>query len=249
MTDKKAIERNQIRHLIPIIQKEFGNFQLVEGEKPDFSIILPDNISFGIEVTDCCPSEKKPGKGNKEKVAWENKVRKAFYSNNYLLEQTQNNKFYLLIDTTRFFYDKRVSVNECCKEIEEHLRQILESPTKTDSPSHLIRRIRIMERRSVNTINFNHMARRDAVKASDLVKTIKTKDKKLKTYRPDVKDNCWLCIYLPWEENTHPYFINFDNNCTEEMFIEEIKKSKYKRIYVTSVFDEDIIQIKPYTHS
>ena len=94
-----------------------------------------------------------------------------------------------------------------------------------------------------NSINFNGTSRRDAVRATELLKSIDDKEVKLTDY--DIKDNCWLCIYLPSEQSIHSYKIVVDAQCPKDSFIERIDKSGYKRIYITSFGSKDITQIKP----
>lgn len=57
---KKNEELFQLKNIIANICKEFGDdIEIIDGEKPDFSIVLPDKTVVGMEVTKCCPSERK----------------------------------------------------------------------------------------------------------------------------------------------------------------------------------------------
>jgi hypothetical protein len=242
---KKNEELFQLKNVIADIRKEFGDdIEIIDGEAPDFSIVLPDKIIVGMEVTRCCPSEKKSGNGRIKDVVWKDKVEDTFISNDYFLSVTKDQKLWLMIDGTPEIYRRHHRVEECCKEIEEHLRQILSSPEGKDKPSLLIKRVRVVKSSSGNMVNFNHIARRNAIKASELLKSLLEKESKLGNYSSELRDNCWLCIYLPWQENRHPYPVYFDDECTQEMFEKELASSKYKRIYVASEYKPDLARIK-----
>lgn len=242
---KKSEEMFLLKNIITSIQEEYGNkIEIIDGEKPDFSIILPDKTLVGMEVTKCCPSEKKTGKGRIEDVVWQDKVEDAFSRNEYFLSVTKNQKLWLTIYGTPEIHRSHHHVKDCCKEIEEHLRQIIASPERKDKPSQLIKRIRVVKSCLGNVVNFNHTAKRDAIKASDLLKSLHEKEAKLANYSSMVKGNCWLCIYLPWQENRHPYWIDFDDECTEEIFERELASSNFKRIYVASECKQDLAIIK-----
>ena len=244
---KKNDELFQLKNVIANIRKEFGEeIEIIDSEKPDFSIVLPDKTVVGMEVTKCCPSEKKKGNGNGriKDVVWKDKVEAAFSNNEYFLRVTKDQKLWLTIDSTPEIYRSHHRVEECCKEIEEHLRQILASPEGKDKPSLLIRRVRVAKSGSVNIINFNYIARRDAIKACELLKSLHEKELKLEKYSSDLRDNCWLCIYLPWQENLHPYWIDFDDECTKDKFDKELARSNFKRIYVASECMPDLAIIK-----
>ena len=242
---KKNEELFQLKNVITNIRKEFGDdIEIIDGEKPDFSIVLPDKTVVGMEVTKCCPSEKEKGNGRIKDVVWKDKVEDAFSSSDYFLSVTKDQKLWLTIDGTPEIYRSHHRVEECCKEIEEHLRQILASPEGKDKPSLLIKRVRVVKSSSENMVRFNYTARRDAIKASELLKSLHEKESKLGYYSSELRDNCWLCIYLPWQENRHPYSIDFDDECTEEMFEKELASSNYKRIYVASECKPDLSIIK-----
>lgn len=174
----------------------------------------------------------------------EKKVENAFGSSEYFLNVTKDQKLWLTIDGTPEIYRGHHRVEDCCKEIEEHLRQILASPAGKDSPSLLIKRVRVVKSCFGNMVSFNYTARRDAIKASELLRSQHEKELKLMNYSSELKDNCWLCIYLPWQENRHPYRIVFDDDCTEVMFNRELTSSKFKRIYVASECKPDLAKIK-----
>lgn len=40
----------------------------------------------------------------------------------------------------------------------------------------------------------------------------------------DPVSEVWLSIYLPWQENRHPYWIDYDEECTEDKFNEVLAK-------------------------
>ena len=242
---KKKKELFQLTNVITSIRKEFGDeIEIINGEKPDFSIVLPDKSVVGMEVTVCCPSEKKKGNGKIKDLVWKNEVEDTFSSSAFFLNLTQKQKLRLTIYCTSEIRKKHHKVEECCREIELHLRRIIESPEKKEEPTKLIRKVKVVKSCYRNSINFNYVARRDAIKASALLKSLHDKEIKLRNYSSELKNNCWLCIYLPWQENRHPYWIDFDENCTEEMFYKELANRNYKRIYIASECKPDLMIIK-----
>lgn len=242
---QKQRELFQIRNVVSNLNHEFcGDCIINSGEKPDFEIILPDNHIVGLEVTECCPSEKKKGIGIIVDVQFEEKLIKHFYGNKFFQHITESQKLYILIDATREIHKKNNTVKDWCMEFEYHLKQIFENKETMSSPTRLIRRIRFFKTNFRNSINFNHIARRDPIHAKELISVINDKESKLLQYRPELKNNCLLCIYLPWHENRHPYWIEYDDDYSREMFEEDLNKSSYKRIYITSEAERDVLLIR-----
>ena len=78
------------------------------------------------------------------------------------------------------------SKEECCKEIEAHLRQLLDSEEHQDQPTRLIRRVRVLQGNGLSTtVQFNHIARRNAIRAKELLDTIEKKNKKFSHKKPN----------------------------------------------------------------
>ena len=98
---KKNEELFQLKNVIANIRKEFGDdIEIIDGENPDFSIVLPDKTVVGMEVTKCCPSEKEKGNGRIKDVVWKDKVEDAFSNSDYFLSVTKDQKLWLTIDGT-----------------------------------------------------------------------------------------------------------------------------------------------------
>lgn len=73
---KKNEELFQLKNVITDLREEYGDeIEIFDGEKPDFTIILPDKTIVGMEVTKCCPSEKEKGNGRIKDVIWKKKLR------------------------------------------------------------------------------------------------------------------------------------------------------------------------------
>jgi hypothetical protein len=234
MKNKKQKEKEHISNLLDIIRNEYGLFTFYEGECPDFTITLPDNKKIGIEETMCCPSASKKGSRRINDYIWQEKVRKEFNNNKYLEEQSIEKKLNILIYTTSNIHKGHHSTKECCKEIEDHLKYVL-GTTNTIPSSTLIQHIKVSQVGThSNVINFNYIARRDAIKAKELIDCIQGKEKKREQYVANYP--IWLCVFLPFPENRHPYHIEYDEEYSQESFEQILKNSRFERIYLTSVF-------------
>jgi hypothetical protein len=235
---KKLDEKSQIRNLKKAMREEFGNdifFQDMEG--PDFiAEIESTKERIGIEVTKCVPYREKMSVDTHFE-----KLKREFRDNDYLVNISKEQKWMIIIDTTREVYNKHKPA-EYCEQFEIQLRQAYEKKEPVRGLS-LIERVRISPTNGSNCINFNPTSGRYAVTTKDLIKSIDEKEVKLDTY--ELKDNCWLCINLPCEQSLHSYRIVADEQCSKETFIERINRSGYKRIYITSFGPNDITPIKP----
>lgn len=244
--EKKEKEKAQVYYLIKHINKEFCNDVILsDWECPDFYITLPNKEILGIEVTECCPSQNRKGSSRKKLFLWEDKVKEEFQKNEYFINKTKEQKLYILIYTSQNI--KHHNIKEFCQELEFSLRKILDNPNFIKGKENLstnIKTLKIWPTLFGNVVNFNHIARRVAVKASDILYCVHTKEEKLKKYDSQFKNNTWLCIYLPFEENRHSYYVDFDDKCNKNDLENVLKNSHFKRIYLTSVFEEDLRCIK-----
>lgn len=238
---KKLTERIQMRNLLASIRIEYGDFFLLEdSERPDFTLTIPSGHKIGIEITQCCPSNEKTHGCKLKLYKYKEAICKQFLKNEVLSSFTQSHGMNIIIYPTSVIYNKRHRIDDFCKEIEQHLITVM--ATGKDLPTQLIRKIRIIHRSgSTNIIQFNHISRRDAVKAQDLLNVIKTKEVKAKGY--NLYNENWLCIYLPWQENLHPYTIDYET-ITQEVFNNELSNSCFTRIYVSSELDIDFLRLK-----
>ena len=238
---KKLVEKQEFSHLGHLMRQEFGNDILVkDSESPDFIVITPKESAIGVEMTECTPYPHK-----REDADFEYKVIRKFRDNEYLLSITKDNKLSIIFYPMPSFYRGRADIDECCAEIEIFVRLWHEGNIDRIKFLTHIQRIVVFEipASASNAIDFDHSARRDAVRAIDLLESIQKKEIKLPKFK--LKDNAWLCIYLPNEENLHPYDIIYDDDCTEEEFNKKLEASNFKRIYMSSFGAKDIKQLKP----
>ena len=192
---KKKKERFEIENLLTRIRGEFGDdVKVMEKEPPDFIVRLPDGTDIGVEATKCCPSKARGEHNNMTDYQWMEDVERMFMQNEYLHEKTTNYGLNILIDGSVEIRRSRNSKEECCKEIEAHLRQLLDSEEHQDQPTRLIRRVRILKGNGLSTtVQFNHIARRDAIRAKDLLETIEKKNEMFSHYNS--VSEVWLSIY------------------------------------------------------
>ena len=190
-TRKKQEEIRHISNLLDAIRCEFGGIvRLDEEERPDFIVTLPDGTKIGIEETMCCPSASQDGSPRFKYYNWKEKVRKASFQNEYLIEKSQDKRLHINIRETPKIYRGKHSVKECCEEIEKHLRNALEPTINPIPVPNLILYVEAHYIDSAcNIINFSHAARRDPIKAKELIVSIKHKEQKRKEYN---HDNIWL---------------------------------------------------------
>lgn len=238
---QKLAEKQEFRHVRHLIRQEYGNDTLViESESPDFIVVPPKDSAIGVEMTKCTPFPKRM-----EDADFEYKVIQKFRDNEYLQSVTKERKLNITIYPMRSFYKGGANIDDCCAEIETFVRLWLENNMNSVNFLTHIRKIEVSEMptSSSNAIDFDHTARREAIRASDILESIRKKEKKLPKFI--LNDNAWLCIYLPPEENLHPYSIIYDEDCTEDKFNMELGNSHFKRIYLTSFGPRDIMQLKP----
>ena len=242
---KKQEEMKHIRNLLDAMRYEFGSISINNGrESPDFSITLSDGSLIGIEETQCCPSANQNGSTILKSFERLENVRAAFFDNAYLKKISKNRKSNILIYVTRRNKSWKHTVADYCDAIEKHLQYAIEPTTHPKPSTDLIEHINVSyTEMTQNIININYIARRDAIKAKELIKSIKNKELKRKDYT--FNGPIWLCVFLPFSENRHPYEIEYDNECTKEVFDHYLKECGYKRIYITSELkDIDIKRIK-----
>lgn len=238
---KKRDEWRQMHNLLTSIRKEYGdNFLIEDCERPDFILSLPSGLTIGIELTQCCPSAKSQRGCNMKHESYKEAICKQFLKNEILNAFTQTNGINIVVYPTSEIYNKRHSIDDYCKEIEQHLI-VLMSGGK-DFHTKLIEQIKIIHRGGkTNIIQFCHIARRDAVKAQELLNVIMIKEQKAKEYGQT--DEKWLCVYLPWQEKIHPYWIDY-RDMTEHEFNHKLSKTCFERIYITSEFEMDFLRVK-----
>lgn len=244
-TKKKFEEKKHISNLLDIIRYELGNFSInEERESPDFSVTLFDGSCIAIEETQCCPSANKKGSRKIKSYTHLEKVREEFFYNAYLTNISERNKINLIIYNNPKENVCKHTIKEFCDEIEKHLRYVIEPTTSPKPSERLIKSIRVNYiDTDHNIININHIARRDAIKAKELIMSIKNKEQKRKDYI--FNGPIWLCVFLPFPENRHPYEIKYDEECTKEEFEQFIQECGYERIYITSEFKSiDIMRVK-----
>jgi len=240
---KKLVEKQQFSHLRFEMRKELGNDLIVlDHESPDFIAIVPNKLTIGIEMTMCTPSATKM-----KNSALEYKIIKMLRDNEYIQSITFDQKIMVTIYPMPTFYKGNVNVSECCAEIETFVRFWHDKSECNIRFSTHIREVHISQlpEGTANIIDFCHIARRDAIRAADLLEPIYKKEEKLKDFKL-IKDNTWLCIYLPDEENLHPKDIIYDEDCTEEKFLKVLEESKFKRIYILSSGPNYIKEVKPF---
>lgn len=238
---KKRAEWMQMRNLLTNIHKEYGdNILLEDFERPDFRLSLPSGVTVGIEITQCCPSANSQRGCNMKHESYKETICKQFLENEVLKAFTQTNGMNIIIYPTSEIYNESYSIDDYCKEIEQHLI-VLMSEGK-DFHTKLIKQIKIIHRGGKNNVvQFCHIARRDAVKAQELLNVIIKKEKKAKEY--DQTDEIWLCVYLPWQEKLHPYWIDY-RDMTEQEFNHKLSETCFERIYITSEFEMDFLRVK-----
>jgi len=164
-----------------------------------------------------------------------------FLSNDFLSSITLDKRLNILVDCGCNF---RLSSNplDVCNSIENHLRAWY-FKTKCEDVS-LIRRIRVLETKGKNIVQFNEIARRDPISYSNLMESIADKNNKIGKYDMNAKCNeYWLCIYLPFEENRQSNCIELDEN-DDIVFSKFISSSNFDRIVITSVMPNDIKWLK-----
>uniref|UniRef100_UPI003A913E59 hypothetical protein n=1 Tax=Leyella stercorea TaxID=363265 RepID=UPI003A913E59 len=61
------------------------------------------------------------------------------------------------------------------------------------------------------------------------------------SYEPT--DELWLNIHIPWEENIISYEIDIENNKLDTVR-ERLNQSKFQRIYLSSIREQDIFVLK-----
>lgn len=250
---QKKSEWNAIENLIPIINKKLRiNISVYdkqyEAEMPDFIFKNEKGYTIGVEVVECHPSvniNKKRNAG--ERNTFKNRVCNILQKSSFLESKTKEQKLNIFIDRYNFSNERELSKDKVkltpeafAKEVEVYLNNMFNGFTY---PTKHIKRIKIWETRGKNIVQFNSIARRDSVSWQDLEKCIDSKNRKYSIYQKKHKcDEYWLCIYLPFEENKHPY--DLDYKLLSENAKQKVDSSPFKCIVVTSVMPIDLAILK-----
>lgn len=250
---QKKTEWNAIENLIPKINKKLGiNISMYdkqyEAEMPDFIFKNEKGYTIGVEVVECHPSVNINKKHNAaEENTFKNKVCNLLQENSFLDSITKEKKLYIFIDRYNFTNERdlngkkvKLTPEAFAEEVEIYLRNMFNGfiyPTKH------IKRIKVRGTLGKNIVHFNSIARRDSVSWQDLEKCIESKNRKYTIYQKKNKcDEYWLCIYLPFEENKHPYELTYE--LLSENTKQKISSSPFKCIVITSVMPTDLVILK-----
>lgn len=232
---KKLTEWNAIRNLIPSINKflqiEISQFEeKYSQERPDF-VFSYKKKSIGIEVIECHPSTRENKKFNTSACTrFYDKFCEDFLNNDFLLSITKDTKYNILIYRKTNF--KKENVVNASMELEAHLTAWYYNEA-ISLETEFIRKIRVMETKGRNIVQFNNFSRRSPVDWCDLESSIQVKNTKYEDYLKNLKcDEFWLCIFLPFEENRESNTINYGGK--ENKALEFLLKSPFQRICITS---------------
>lgn len=242
VSKQKNIEWKAISNVIPMIERHLNLENInhntkYESESPDF-IFYNDKYSIGIEVVECHPSVQDNKKRNAPALeSLKNKICMMFKENVFFKSITKRKKLNILIDCGRNF-DCSIKPEDACKALEKCLRAWYSKEKYNDF--ELIAQIRVQETIGENVVQFNLISRRNPISFQNLKHSLLVKELKLTSYI--IKTECteyWLCIYLPFNENSHLNNIHCD---TEEQKV--ISDSKFDRFFVTSAMPNDLIWLK-----
>lgn len=250
---QKKSEWNAITNLIPKINKKLGtNISIYDkkyaAESPDFIFKNEKGYTICVEVVECHPSVNINKKHNAaEENTFKNKVCNLLQENSFLDSMTKEKKLYIFIDRYNFTNERdlngkkvKLTPEAFAEEAEEYLRHMFNGVA---CPTKHIKRIKVRGTLGKNIVNFNSIARRDSVSWQDLEKCIESKNRKLSIYQEEHRcDEYWLCIYLPFEENKHPYDLTYES--LSENAKQKICSSPFKCIAITSLMPIDLVILK-----
>lgn len=251
---QKLSEWNAIENIIPIINKKLrikisvDDIKQYEAEMPDFIFKDEKGYTIGVEVVECHPSVNTNKKRNAvERNTFKNRVCNILQKNSFLESMTKEKKLNIFID--RYNFTNEIDLNgdkvkltpeAFAEEVEVYLRNMFNGFT---CPTKHIKRIKVWDTCGRNIVQFNSIARRDSVPWQDLEKCIESKNRKYSIYQNNHKcDEYWLCIYLPFEENKHPYELTYE--LLPENAKQKLDASPFKCIVVTSVMPMDLAILK-----
>ena len=250
MADKKK-EWRQIENLIPFINKRLSIIctdqkdENKDQERPDF-IFKNKKETLGIEVTEYHHINIERPKYNAAKQdAFENKVCEHLCNNEYLRSITKTDKLNIIIYKGIFRNHKdrhgklhEITIESVENEFEMLLREKIEGEKTKEL--HFIRKIKIMDTKGSNIIQFCHISRKHPLIWNDLKECIQIKDQKFQEYKKC--DRNWLCIYVPFEENRTVFDISYNKKIKQAKKL--LKSSPYNCIFLTSTMDIDFNILK-----
>lgn len=243
---KKKQEWEAIKNVITDIN-EYLDINIIpynvqyENESPDF-VFKNKKTCIGIEVIECHPSVQKNKKDNAPAFkSFQKRIIEEFNNNSYLNEITKEIKLNIIIDQGNALKINTKTV-DVCKSLENHLRAWKEGQRCTDTK--LIRKIRVIETKGRNIIQFNNISSVSFIEYEYLEHDINKKNQKIPLYNNDNDNNnkfdeLWLCIHLPFEENCQ-----FDILKDEKDSCDTFLNSPYSKIFVTSEATKDILWLK-----
>ena len=238
---KKKQEWEAIKNVITDINKYLDiniipyNVQY-ENESPDF-VFRNEKKSIGIEVIECHPSVQKNKKYNAPAFkSFQKRIIEEFNNNSYLNEITKEIKLNIIIDQGNALKINTKTV-DVCKSLENHLRAWKEGQRCNDTK--LIRKIRVIETKGRNIIQFNNISSVSFIEYEYLEHNINKKEQKITLYNKFEYDELWLCIHLSFEENCQ-----FDILEDEKDSCDTFLNSPYNKIFVTSEATKDILWLK-----
>lgn len=244
---KKICEEFQSENLLFIISKEVFPQKITPDERdkkdrPDIKIGI-DNKTIGIELTGCYPSnyiDDKNKNGQQYKLRtykWLKSECKKFMNSPYFISLTKDQCYSIQIYNTNAVYHGNHH-NEYQKELIEHIEAIRfrRYPIKTK----LIDAIRVKSS-PFNYVDWFHTSCPVPVKWKDILREIEKKERQSQSYEPT--DELWLNIYIPWEENIISYEIDIENSKLDTVR-ERLNQSKFQRIYLSSIREQDIFVLK-----
>lgn len=155
----------------------------------------------------------------------------------YFISLTKDQCYRIQIYNTNAVYHGNHH-NEYQKELIEHIEAIRfrRYPIRTK----LIDAIRVKPS-PFNNVDCFHTSCPVPVRWKDILREIEKKERQSQSYEPT--DELWLNIHIPWEENIISYEIDIENNKLDTVR-ERLNQSKFQRIYLSSIREQDIFVLK-----
>lgn len=247
---QKDIEIDQIENILDEVSILVGwdvNTQLEQCvfECPDFLIPLADGLKLGIELVECHPSASSNSKKTaKRDVAYNDGICKELVkmlSDDAVLNDNilEGKKLNIIISKSNNSI-KKDNLLEVYNDIRTRV-WAYSVGVNYQYRSKYIRKIRFLETRGKHIIQINRIGGKRLIQWKYVKRSIENKVGKYDSYQLNCQE-CWLCIFIPWEEYCQPLIDNYDS--IKEEVEQFLNSCPFKRIYLTTGVPKEYFRLK-----
>lgn len=245
---QKDIEKKQIENILGEVSIRVGwdvSSQLDQCvECPDFLFPLVDGSQLGIELVECHPSASPNLKKTASRdVAYDGNIckdlEKMLSEDAILNEILAGKKFNIIISKS----NNSIKKDDLLEVYNDIRTRVLAYGVGVNYQyrSKYIRKMRFLETRGKHIIQFNRIGGKRFIQWNYVKRVIENKVGKYDSYQLNCHE-CWLCIFIPWEEYCQPLIDNYDS--IKEEVEQFLNSCPFKRIYLTTGVPKEYFRLK-----